>query len=286
MAAFAVLLIAALGVPVPGTLFLLALGSFVQQGEADMREVLVLSIAAAILGDQLGYLIGRIAGRRGINAFTRRWNGGDAIRRLTAAFYLKLFADPHLAKFVSDPSEPHGQRLGNWVVEKMGGEGAVWSEERAARARCPVAKLLGNGERHVVHDRSSAHWAAWHSPWRPAAEMGQHFKLHDVRRGRPLAGLAARAQGWRQGRGAVGGAEARGGAACRRRRWMRLMFWTAREQGLFRSPAFRSWFVLFIAHFAAVYDRGAPAFAEEAAAWSEDPANVEAYLAGGFHMSG
>lgn len=66
---------------------------------------------------------------------------------------------------------------------------------------------------------------------------------------------------------------------------MRLMFWSAREQGLFeRSPSFADWYVRFIAHFVSVYERTAPTFARDSARWSADPANVEAYGARGCRM--
>jgi hypothetical protein len=57
----------------------------------------------------------------------RAIGGPTAIHRLTAAFYAKFFANAHLAVFVADPTAPHAQRLGNWIVEKMGG-GTVWTE--------------------------------------------------------------------------------------------------------------------------------------------------------------
>jgi hypothetical protein len=38
---------------------------------------------------------------------------------------------------------------------------------------------------------------------------------------------------------------------------MRLMFWSAREEGLLESPTFTDWFTRFIAHFIRVYERNA-----------------------------
>lgn len=83
-AAFVILLACAFGLPLPGTLFLLALGSFVEQGDLDLREVLLLATGAAILGDQLGYLTGRVAGRRAVDALIRRFERGDVIHRAEA----------------------------------------------------------------------------------------------------------------------------------------------------------------------------------------------------------
>jgi membrane-associated protein len=61
---FAGLLIGAVGVPLPGSLMLLAAGSFVEQGDMNLWTVMGLSAAGAILGDNLGYALGRFGGRR------------------------------------------------------------------------------------------------------------------------------------------------------------------------------------------------------------------------------
>ena len=180
----------------------------------------------------------------------REIGGGAAVRRMTNLFYLKCFQDPHLDQFIRSHDDPHFRRLADWIVEKMGGEGDAWTRERADRARCPVAHALSTGAPHVVHDRSSAHVAAWWSPKRPPRAAGRRFGVHDCRA------------------------------------WMRLMLWSAREAGLLSDarPAFRDWFTRFIAHFVRVYERDAPPFARESARWSADPARIAAYLAAGRTM--
>lgn len=76
--------------------------------------------------------------------------------------------------------------------------------------------------------------------------MGEHFSLHDARA------------------------------------WMRLMFWSAREVGLFQqSPVFEDWYVRFIAHFVRVYEREAPKYARESLRWSSDNSNITKYLDNG-----
>jgi hypothetical protein len=59
------------------------------------------------------------------------------------------------------------------------------------------------------------------------------------------------------------------------------MFWSAREEGLGANKAFFEFFVGFIGHFIAVYERQAPAYAERDAAWSGKEENVERYLRNG-----
>ena len=117
----------------------------------------------------------------------------------------------------------------------------MWTAERRTRKMCPFS---AHGQDFMsAHDRSSAHFAAWHSPKRAPSVWGEHYHLDDCRV------------------------------------WMRLHFWAAREVGLFADhPAFMDYYVRFIGHFVSVYERLAPPFARESARWSADPANVEAYL--------
>ena len=84
--------------------------------------------------------------------------------------------------------------------------------------------------------------AAWHCVKREPERVGRRFKLDDCIR------------------------------------WMRLMFWSAREEGLLENQPFRAWFVPFISHFIRVYEQSAPPFTEEALKWSENPKNIESYL--------
>jgi hypothetical protein len=176
--------------------------------------------------------------------------GGESIHRMTKLFYERAFRDLHFSKFIASFDDPHAERLANWIIEKMTGEGNPWTVERVERAKCPMHVKLGNGEDHVVHDRTSAHRAAWFSPKRPDHEMGDRFKLHDSRV------------------------------------WMRIMFWAGRDTGVFEvSPSFAHWYVRFIKHFIAVYERSAPAYAADEFAWSANPANIERYDRDGYWMT-
>lgn len=178
----------------------------------------------------------------------RRIGGGGVVHRLIDLFYSKMFRDKHLDQFVRSHEDPHATRLANWIIEKMGGEGDVWSRERVERAKCPVTVNLPGLGAHFVHDRTSAHSAAWVSPKRPKERLGDHFKLHDVRV------------------------------------WMRLMFWSAREIGVFDDPVFESWYVRFIGHFVRVYERMGPYFARDSARWSLKPDNIREYNENGNMM--
>lgn len=61
---FGALLVGAAGLPVPASLLLVAAGSFVDQGELGLWPTLSLAAAGAILGDNIGYAVGRWGGRR------------------------------------------------------------------------------------------------------------------------------------------------------------------------------------------------------------------------------
>jgi len=88
---FGVILICSAGVPFPVSLVLVAAGSFAQQGEMKLWQVIVVASAAAVAGDQVAYclarwggrsLIGRVSRSMGVDeqikqaeALTRRWSG-------------------------------------------------------------------------------------------------------------------------------------------------------------------------------------------------------------------
>jgi membrane protein DedA with SNARE-associated domain len=81
---FAVIAIAAVGVPFPVSLTLVAAGSFAKQGELSLLPVIVAGSLAAILGDQIGYGVSRWGGRRLIDRVTRRVGGAEKIKKAEA----------------------------------------------------------------------------------------------------------------------------------------------------------------------------------------------------------
>jgi len=124
----------------------------------------------------------------------------------------------------------------------------------------------------VVHDRSSAHFAAWHSVKRSDEDAGLHFGLVDSRV------------------------------------WMRLHFWACRTVGVFVNSSeeistidndgsipsvevsddtkvrFQDWYTRFLGHFVRIYERDAPEFALESAEWSNHVDNLQTYLTNGQKM--
>ena len=98
---------------------------------------------------------------------------------MTTHFYNTAFLET-LDKFIGSYDDPHADRFARWTHQKLTGTGSsVWDEdeERASRSDTPIT--FANGRAIVGTDRSSAHAAAWHSPKRPANEVGRHFQLDE-----------------------------------------------------------------------------------------------------------
>jgi membrane-associated protein len=70
---FAVVLLGSAGLPVPGVVLVLAAGALVAQREMNLWWAIGLACAGAILGDSLGYAIGRFGGHRLADPLIRRF---------------------------------------------------------------------------------------------------------------------------------------------------------------------------------------------------------------------
>jgi hypothetical protein len=109
-----------------------------------------------------------------------------------------------------------------------------------------IQKIGGEGEPWSDSGRwglrQPAHSAAWNNIKRDPEVRGRHFQLDESRI------------------------------------WMRLHFWAVRECGLHQHSGFWKWYISFIEHFIAVYERKAPRYAENDSQWSENPINIEKYL--------
>src|ERR671917_1401008 len=58
-----------IGIPLPGETILIAAGVMVQQGRLDLGDAIIFGILGAVVGDQIGYWVGREGGR----PFVLRW---------------------------------------------------------------------------------------------------------------------------------------------------------------------------------------------------------------------
>jgi membrane protein DedA with SNARE-associated domain len=76
IALFLIVMLESGGVPLPGETALIAAGIFASQGKLNIAEVIAVAAAAAIVGDNLGYWVGRTGGRRLLGRFgpLQRWS--------------------------------------------------------------------------------------------------------------------------------------------------------------------------------------------------------------------
>lgn len=81
---FVILTVGSIGLPLPCSTFLIVVGSFVEQGDMDLLTVVILASAGAVLGDQIGYWIGRSAGHAFVTRVTNRIGGAKNIERAHA----------------------------------------------------------------------------------------------------------------------------------------------------------------------------------------------------------
>jgi membrane protein DedA with SNARE-associated domain len=70
LALFLIVMLESAGVPLPGETALVAAGVFASHGELNIAAVIIAAAAAAIIGDNLGYWIGRTGGRSVLTRWT------------------------------------------------------------------------------------------------------------------------------------------------------------------------------------------------------------------------
>lgn len=131
-ALFGVLVIACAGIPLPASLMLVAAGSFAQIGEMKLWQVIAVASAGSIIGDQIGYGIGRwgepwaervsrkLGGAEKIKsaeAFTRRWGGA-------AIFFSRWLVTP-LGPWLNLTSGMAGYSWGSFLCWDILGE-VLW----------------------------------------------------------------------------------------------------------------------------------------------------------------
>ena len=96
LALFLIVMLESAGVPLPGETALVAAGVFASHGELDIVAVVVVAAAAAIVGDNLGYWVGRTGGRSvlarwSMTAQTLPWAEGFFRRHGAKTIFLARF---------------------------------------------------------------------------------------------------------------------------------------------------------------------------------------------------
>ena len=76
IALFLIVMLESGGIPLPGETALVAAGVFASSGDLNIAAVIAVAAAAAIIGDNLGYWVGRTGGRRVLERSPRlrRWS--------------------------------------------------------------------------------------------------------------------------------------------------------------------------------------------------------------------
>jgi membrane protein DedA with SNARE-associated domain len=115
----AVVFVEDFGVPAPGETILIAAGVYAGAGRLNVVAVGLIAFAAAVAGDNLGYLIGRVGGR----AFVHRWGRFVFLtpKRFEAA---EGFFTRHGGKIVTVARFVEGLRQANGII--AGTTGMHW----------------------------------------------------------------------------------------------------------------------------------------------------------------
>lgn len=81
IAYFLIIAVVSIGIPFPITLMLIVVGSFVEQGAMELWQVIVVGVAGAVTGDQIGYSIGRFGGQRVINKIVKHFDAEEKLEK-------------------------------------------------------------------------------------------------------------------------------------------------------------------------------------------------------------
>jgi membrane protein DedA with SNARE-associated domain len=93
------LFLAALGVPLPATMLVVATGAFSRQGVMSMQVAASVAVAAAVTGDGCSYLLGRLVGVR----ITLRWKDSKAWQSADQQFERWGIWSVFLSRFLFTP---------------------------------------------------------------------------------------------------------------------------------------------------------------------------------------
>lgn len=118
-ALFGIVAVAAVGVPLPVTLLLIITGSMVAQGAMSLWAAIAVASAGSILGDQAGYLIGRLGGHALIGRYKRLLGPAEKLQRLEARADGWGAAGIFFSRWLVTP-------LGPWINLASGAGGYSW----------------------------------------------------------------------------------------------------------------------------------------------------------------
>lgn len=122
-----------LALPAPSSLIMLAAGAFVASGDFSGWSVVTAAFGGAVLGDQLGYWIGRKGGMPLWDAAARRPKTAGVMARAQASLHRQDILAVYFSRWLFSPLGPYVNLAGgatrmNWVrftIADLAGE-ATW----------------------------------------------------------------------------------------------------------------------------------------------------------------
>ncbi len=118
-ALFIIVAIAAAGLPLPVTLLLIITGSFVAQGTMNIETAIALAAVGSIVGDQLGYAVGRWGSKALVARYKSLLGGAEKLRQLEAKATKWGSAGIFFSRWLVSP-------LGPWINFASGAGAFSW----------------------------------------------------------------------------------------------------------------------------------------------------------------
>ncbi len=118
-ALFAVVAVAAVGVPLPVTLLLIVTGSLVAQGAMNLWPTIAIATAGSVAGDQLGYAVGRWGGKVLVARLRGMFGDAERIEKLDAKAKSWGGAGVFFSRWLVTP-------LGPWINFASGAADYSW----------------------------------------------------------------------------------------------------------------------------------------------------------------
>lgn len=103
---FGVVVAASVGAPLPASLLLITAGAFSQSGDLNYAWVVVAAVLGAVLGDNVGYGIGRWGGRHMATRLSRWFGGPQRLAQAEAAAARYGGAGIFLSRWLLSPIGP------------------------------------------------------------------------------------------------------------------------------------------------------------------------------------
>ena len=116
---FVVTLLSCLVVPLPASLVMMAAGAFVASGDLQALPVLVAALTGAVLGDQIGYAVGRWGGTPLWQRLEARPRTAQPLARARAGLHRRTTRTVFLSRWLFSA-------IGPWVNLVAGATGVRW----------------------------------------------------------------------------------------------------------------------------------------------------------------